>query len=183
MTTIETRVTTADFDAFLARPENEDRLFELIDGEIVEKMPSFGHGMVAAKLVIAVGNYLTQNPIGRISIEAQHQDPADPFNSRLPDVCVVLGKDKVVVWEGATLYMPDLAIEVKSPRNSLKMLRDKAHYYLAHGAKLVWIILPVPRIIEVYTLDEESVLGVDEMLTGGDVLPGFSIAVRAVFED
>ena len=40
---VERKLTVADFDAFIAKPENVDRLFELINGEIVEKVPTQRH--------------------------------------------------------------------------------------------------------------------------------------------
>lgn len=141
------------------------------------------HGMIVINMGIEIRLYFRQNPIGRISTEAQHQDPADELNSYLPDLSVVIGNEKPVVRRGATLYMPDLAVEVKSPENILKQLRQKADYYLAHRTRLVWIVLPQPRIIEIYTLDEEAVPGFDDTLTGGDVLPGFTLPVRTIFEE
>jgi Uma2 family endonuclease len=79
--------------------------------------------------------------------------------------------------------MPDLAVEVKSPSDSVRQLREKAEYYLQHGTRLVWLIFPAQRIIEVYTLDEVEILIEGDSLTGGDVLPGFSMPVADVFAD
>lgn len=78
--------------------------------------------------------------------------------------------------------MPDLAVEVKSPDDSLRALRDKARYYLANGCRLVWLVLPDKQIIEVYTADKQPLTEADT-LTGGEVLPGFALPVRQVFAD
>lgn len=46
------KLTSAEaFDAFIARPENADRLFELIHGEIVEKAPSNPYASEIAQLI------------------------------------------------------------------------------------------------------------------------------------
>lgn len=37
--------TIEEFEEFIARPENGDRVFELIHGEIVEKVPTEEHSM------------------------------------------------------------------------------------------------------------------------------------------
>lgn len=42
--------TVEEFDEFIARPENRDRLFELLRGEIVEKVPTQQHGLITLKL-------------------------------------------------------------------------------------------------------------------------------------
>jgi Uma2 family endonuclease len=177
-----TPITKADFEAFLARPENQGRLFELIDGEIVEKMPTVEHGYIALNIGFAFKTYLLQHPIGIATVESHHQIPEDILNSYIPDVSVILGTEKPFTRKGAAPYMPDIAVEIKSPDDSLKQLRDKAHYYLAHGAQIVWIVLPAQSIVEVYMTDDEMVVGIEEILTGGEVLPGFKLDVKAIFE-
>ena len=80
--------------------------------------------------------------------------------------------------------MPDLAVEIKSPSDSGRQMREKAEYYLANGARLVWLVYPQKRLIEAYSLDADvEILLEDDTLTGGDVLPGFASAVAEVFAD
>jgi Uma2 family endonuclease len=63
-------------------------------------------------------------------------------------------------------------------------MRDTAAYYLANGSRLVWLVYPNYRLIEVYRPDADIViLGEEDTLTGGDVLPGFELPVREVFAD
>ncbi|MBC7809572.1 MAG: Uma2 family endonuclease [Burkholderiales bacterium] len=179
---VENRLyTVEEFEQFIAQAENEDRLFELIDGELVEKMPTREHGIIAADFATDINIYLRQNPIGRVAVEARHRPIGDEHNDRLPDVSVVLDINKPVEREGAALYMPDLAVEIKSPNDSLKKMRAKTRYYLANGTRIVWLALPDQRVIEVYTLDDEYVVGEGEFLNGGDVLPNFTLAVSSVF--
>ena len=80
--------------------------------------------------------------------------------------------------------MPDLAIEIKSPDDTIQEMRDTAAYYLANGSRLVWLVYPNYRLIEVYRLGADiQILGEEDTLTGGDVLPGFELPVREVFAD
>src|SRR5690606_28089199 len=77
---------------------------------------------------------------------------------------------------------PLLAVEIKSDSNTLKDLRAKARQYLAAGTAVVWLVLPDKQLIEVYQRDtDDQVLKVDDVLTGGSALPGFSVAVAAIF--
>lgn len=78
--------------------------------------------------------------------------------------------------------MPEIAVEVQSPKDSLKRMRAKAHYYLAHGSRLVWLVLPATRTIEIYTADDETVVGVEDTLTAAGLLPDFVLPVAEVFE-
>lgn len=175
--------TVADFENFISLPENRERLFELIDGEIVEKMVTQEHGILAATFATYLNVHVWQNPTGRVAVEARHRPINDNTNDRLPDVSFVSDLTKPVVRKGAVLFMPDLAIEIKSPDDTFKQMRATARYYIAHGVKLVWLVFPEQRVIEVYTPDDEFVLGEDEILTGGDVLPGFSLNVRDLFKN
>jgi Uma2 family endonuclease len=61
------------------------------------------------------------------------------------------------------------------------MLRKRKEYFLA-GTSLVWEIDPRRREIDVYTDPETcTTLTEDETLTGGSVLPGFTVRVAEVF--
>jgi len=180
MVTAKKLNSTSEFEALIARPENRERLFELVNGEITEKMPTEVHGAIAGNIITDLNLYLRQNRIGRAATEARHS--VDEHNDFLPDVSVILDASRVPVDAGAIPRMPDLAVEIKSPSDSLKGLREKARYYLAHGTRLVWIVLPQYKIVEVYTPDNEFVVGEDEVLTGSDVLPGFALPVKHIFD-
>lgn len=170
-----------EFEQLIARPDHEDRLFELIDGEIVEKAPTREHGIIAGNIITDFNIYLRQNPIGRAAVEARHRPIDDERNDRLPDVSFVSDVSRPVEREGAALYMPDLAVEIQSPKDSLLKMLKKAEFYLAHGTKMVWLVYPAKRLVEVLTPDDRFILGEQETLSGGDVLPGFSMPVSAVF--
>jgi Uma2 family endonuclease len=179
----QTRTTVADFEAFLALPENRDRNFELIDGEIIEMMPTEEHGEIAALLTIEIGIYLKQNPVGRIGVEVRHRMPGDEHNDYLPDVSVSLDLATPRVKKGAVPRMPDLAIEIKSPDDTFSQLRKKADYYLTHGAQLVWLVYPENRLVEVYARELDSrILSEQDTLDGGDTLPGFTLKVGDIFK-
>ncbi len=173
--------TTSEFEEFINRPENADRRFELVHGEIVEKMPTEEHGLIALNIGTWLNLYLYSNPIGRAAVEARHHPTDDDHNDRIPDVSVVLDMSKPVTREGAANYLPDLAVEIKSPTQSYKEMTEKADFYLNNGTKLVWLVYPERRLVEVLTHDSRDLVGEDGTLTGGDLLPGLSVAVKDVF--
>ena len=55
---VQPKISVDDFEAFIALPENSDRLLELIDGEIVEKVPTQEHGYLASLLNARIFIYL-----------------------------------------------------------------------------------------------------------------------------
>jgi Uma2 family endonuclease len=81
------------------------------------------------------------------------------------------------------LVAPDLAVEVKSPTDSKRKMRIKAEDYLAYGTKLVWLVFRDEQLVEVYSPDQEDVIivGIDGVVDGGDVLPGFTLPVARIF--
>lgn len=175
--------TIEEFEAFIALPENRDRYFELIDGEFVEKaMPTEEHGIVVLNLGTDMRIFLRVNPIGRVMTEVRVRVPDDPHNSRQPDLAFFLNTGRPVVKRGAVPQMPDLVIEVKSPDDSYKGMRARAAYYLANGALMVWLAYPEKRLIEIFRKDADvEILTENDILTGGDLLPGFEVAVRDIF--
>ena len=180
---VRERITYDEFDDFIARRENAERLFELINGEIVEKMPTLQHGFVAALIGALLNLYLLKHDIGNVYVEGRYRVQNDRYNDRLPDVSfVAYANDKPMVVEGAAPFIPDLAVEIRSPGDSAKVMAEKAQYYLLNGCRMVWLVYPQKRVIEVLTPDDRDILTEGEMLDGGDVLPGFRVPVKACFE-
>jgi Uma2 family endonuclease len=182
MTTQRTRITQAEFEQFLALPENADRRFELINGEIIEKMPTEEHGVIAVKLILRVGGHIETHQLGRLAVEPRHKMPDDDQDARLPDIAFTSNARLLpLVRQGAVPQMPDLVIEIKSPDDSEKKMAAKAHYYLANGSRMVVLVFPERRQFKVFTPDAEYLLSEADVFEGGDVLPGFSLRVGEVF--
>ena len=178
--TREQLYTVDEFEELLKLPENAGRLLELIDGEIVEKMPTEEHGSIALNIGAELRAYLRTIRKGIAGTEVRYQTGKDERNSRLPDISIRIA-NRPLVKDGAVIGMPDLAVEIKSPDDSLKEMREKAEYYLANGTQIVWLVYPHQRCVEVYTLDTIELLCADDVLTGGDLLPDFSLSVAEIF--
>lgn len=170
----------AEFETYIARPEHRGRRFELRHGAIVEKMPTGEHGYIASVINAAIFNYLAQHPIGYVLVEARFRPLGDTANDRIPDVAFSTRKE-VLVRRGPAPGMPDLAVEIKSPDDRLKAMLETAQYYLLHGARLVWLVHPEKRLVLVITAQSTDILTADETLDGGEVLPGFQLAVAQLF--
>lgn len=175
--------TIEEFEQLYLSPENSNHLFELINGEVHEKMPTQQHGLIALNIGFELTAYAKQYKTGRPGTEVRHQRPQDTLNSRLPDLSFTCNRS-VLVEQGSVSGMPDLAVEIKSPDDTIKEMRETAAYYLANGSRLVWLVYPNYRLVEVYRPDADvEILGEADTLTGGDVLPGFALPVREIFAD
>jgi len=77
---------------------------------------------------------------------------------------------------------PDLVVEVVSPSDSRREVREKAESWLLGGVRLVWVINPATHSATVYrSPDEATELSEDDTLDGEDVVPGFACQLRDVF--
>jgi Uma2 family endonuclease len=172
-------ITLAEFEAFTrAHPEG---LFELINGEIVEKMTTEQHGQIAAIIVSEIRFFLRQHPAieGVYGVEVSYHI-GDNYNELRPDVSFRLTDEEAS--DSILDSLPDFAVEVKSPNNTYKELRAKALLYLQQGSRLVWLVYPEKKIVEVFEQGTDSELyKEDETLSGSPVLEGFQLAVKEIF--
>ena len=59
----------------------------------------------------------------------------------------------------------------------------KLKEYFATGASLVWYIEPELRTARAFTaVDQWQDIGPDDVLLGGNVLPGFELSLKRLFE-
>lgn len=181
MVTLPQLMTVTEFEQFLALPENKDRLWELIEGRPVEKMPTQEHGTFAANAVFELETWSRRHKKGMVAVEVRHQMPEDEHNALLPDVAYYEDHTQPLIKQGAVPRMPDLAVEVKSPDDTYREMRAKAEYYLKNGTKMVWLIYPDKRLIELLTPTDFQILHETDVLTGGDLLPEFSVPVTEIF--
>jgi Uma2 family endonuclease len=154
------------------------RIFELIEGMIVYKMPDDKHSDVQGLLCIELGIYFKANPIGRVRPEFMLRLwPDNKYESRMPDISVILNESFKDERYGTRA--PDLAIEIVSQYDRWNDLFAKAELYLEKGSRVVWIVDPYQKGVMVITSNER--IWVSDILTCPEVLPGFSIKVQDIF--
>lgn len=154
------------------------RIFELIDGRIVYKMPDDKHSDAQGRLCTKLGVYFETNLIGRVRPEFMLRLwPDNKYESRMPDISVIL--NETFKEERYGTRAPDLAIEIVSQYDRWNDLFAKAELYLEKGSRVVWIVDPYQKGVMVITSNER--LWVSGILTCPEVLPGFSINVQDIF--
>lgn len=175
------------FIALVDSPEYADRIVELVEGEIVEmSKPSGLHGQIAMRLGAKLFNYAEDKGLGIVTaadtgfLLERNLDAGDSVRGL--DVAFIRGaKVPRALPDKLINVAPDLAAEVISPSNEAEDIHHKIRQLLAAGTILVWIVYPRTRTVEVHTNAGAVTLEVDDMLSGGDVLPGFELPVREIF--
>lgn len=175
--------TVDEFEDFIARPENRDRHFELIEGVIVEKaMPTDEHSLIVGVVLYFLAGYALERGLGLPGPESRFRVPGNLRNTRQPDLSMILDPDAPITTRGASPRAPDVIVEVRAPDENYDDLRDKARWYVANGVRLVWLVFPRPRIVEVYRPGAPSeILTADDSLEGYDALPGFALPAARLF--
>jgi Uma2 family endonuclease len=168
----------------LAIRERERRLYELVDGILVEKAMGFAESFIAAVLLKFLGNYLDKNDLGIVSGEAGTLRLAAGL-VRIPDVAFISWNrlpGRKVPRTPIPSLVPDLTVEVLSPSNTPREMTRKIGEYFDAGVLLVWLIDPAARVVTVFTSPRQScVLNEADTLGGGEVLPGFVLVLRDFF--
>lgn len=167
----------------LARPPYSERRCELVAGRIVDVSPAHrGHGAIAADIHAALVLWAAPRNAGRVfSAETGFLLRRGPDTVRAPDVAFVR-RDRTGPARAFIEGAPDVAVEVLSPDASLREVKGTVRDYLDGGAAQVWVVDPEDRTITVHTPDGRSAtLGEDDVLEGGEALPGFRLVVRSAF--
>jgi Uma2 family endonuclease len=182
--TVQDHVYTAEeFEQFVNHPENIEKLFELIGGEIVEVPSNPYVSKIAGIILTFINLYLFDHKIGHVTGEAGGYIVAGERYA--PDVAFIsFVRQPELVKEGYNPNPPDLAVEVvsSSRADELHNLRIKVNNYLAVGT-VVWVVKPDSQQVEVYVTGEPvKILRQDATIDGGDVLPGFQLKIADIFQ-
>jgi Uma2 family endonuclease len=177
-------VTIAEFERMPDPPDGSK--LELVRGEIVVMPPPKGkHGIICQRIARFLGNHVEPAKLGWVT-----SNDSGVILERGPDTLV--GPD-VAFWsitrqpaapEGYFEIPPDLAVEVLSPDDRRKAVRNQIKSYLTNSVRLVWLVDPETRTVIVCAKGTPRGVEYDEAdtLDGGDVLPGFTCKVADVFE-
>jgi Uma2 family endonuclease len=175
---------TATLRDLIRLQKQDGRVYELVDGTLVAKPVAFDESTLALRLGGILERFVTENDLGLAAGE-QGLMRLMPGLARAPDVSFISWAqipDRQSRRAPVPDLYPDLAVEILSKSNTRReMARKRKEYFLA-GTRLVWLVNPRTRTVDVYTApDEFATLTESDALDGGDVLPGFTLPVRAIF--
>ena len=182
------RFTVPDLWRMAQLPEYADSHFELMEGEIVKMAPvGEWHGFGTTRIARLLDEYVEATSAGIVTTETGYFHGNDDETLLAPDIAFRRLDTKTnPPVHGWVAQMPDLAVEIKSPRDTYAHMRHKAELYLQRGTQIVWLVYPERRGVDVCTLDDAGALQtefVDEngSLSGEDALPGFTLPLTRLF--
>jgi Uma2 family endonuclease len=176
--------TATESDVIAALERADKRLYELVDGVLVEKPMGTKEGLLASFIAHLLWTFLEENDLG-IVLGADGPVRLRLRLVRIPDVCFIPWErlpgdelpDEVIAG-----VVPTLAVEVLSEGNTKSEMDRKLRDYFGAGVKLVWLVDPKKQTAVVHTSPTKShPVEKDGVLDGGKVLPGFSLPLKELF--
>lgn len=175
---------TATVDDVTRLRSTEKRLYELVDGTLVEKSIGWQESLLAAILLHWLHNYLDVNRIG-VATGADGMTRLFGDTVRGPDV-------SFVAWErmpngqipSAPIpdMVPNFVIEVIRTSNTYAEMSRKRREYFHAGVELLWMVDHRTRTVTVFrSALDATVYTEDKVLDGGKVLPGWEVNIAELF--
>lgn len=178
-------MTVDEFYRWVSRPGNQDKFYELDEGEIIE-MPPPGelHGILCAWIVRLLWRYVEARGKGYVcSNDTGLVIRRRPATVRGPDIMLYDENRPLRKFSRKFAQrLPRLVVEVLSSSDRMAKMNRKVSQYLKRGIPLVWVVDPEAEAISVYRPGQDVyvVEGEDE-ITGEEVLPGLRFRVAEFF--
>lgn len=172
--------TIEDFEAFIAQPENAGRLFEFINGEIIEVSPGRTYNSGFPHIISFEVRLFCRDNNVRCYISGEAGAYRVGSNIVVPDFAF---KRTPMSRDYPDPVPPLWAVEVISPTDKPRDIADKRKIYIAAGI-LLWELYEQSESVHVHEPGKPMKLfGINDVLDGGNVLPGFTLAVKVLFDE
>jgi Uma2 family endonuclease len=180
MSTLASRIT---FDEMLRI--DDGKLYELVNGDLVEKPMAHLALWVASRICAHLMQQLDDLGVGWSSTETPiNCFPWDRYHGRRPDV-VYFRRDALpegVPTDAPITVTPELVVEVVSPNDNMTEFESKLEDYLAAKVKVIWVVSPETRTVQVLRLDGTGIrLRGEHFIENEPALPGFRARIDSFF--
>lgn len=161
---------------------------ELLRGKLKRMAPAGNrHGRLAANVAASLWIHVQAHGLGAVyAAETGYRLASDPDHVRAPDASFI-SRERLErtgetdgYWPGA----PDLAVEVVSPGDRRTEVEEKVRDWLDSGAGMVVVVdAHHDRTVRIHHPPSlASTLTEDDVIDGGDVVPGWRLPVREIFD-
>lgn len=162
-----------------------DSCYELIDNELYEMpAPNTEHQRIALKLVTKLFSFIENKNIGEAFI-APYDVRLDYDNVIQPDILFIKKDNLINVTEKCFVGVPDLVVEIISPKSVYRDQVEKRDLYERFGVQEYWVIDPANQVIEVMYLEKLAYVLKDYLVEKGIVksilLNGFDVKGEEIF--
>lgn len=160
---------------------------ELIEGRLVLMSPTgHPHGLIESRLDRTLGVFVESHQLGEIYVgEVGIYIRRRPDTIRAADLAFVSkGRLTELSDEGYLNVAPELVVEIMSPDDRWSEVKKKLRDYFSIGVRVVWVIDPASQTVSAYrSLTEVSEHTVEQTLAAEEILPGFTLPIKRLFEE
>ena len=147
--------------------------------------PNRFHQDISRNLQFQLHSYLKSNPIGKL-YNAPFDVYLDEYNVFQPDLIIVLNEHADILTEAGAEGVPDLIVEILSPKTRRLDLVNKKRIYAIRGVRELWIVDPESRVVATHCFAEGGTESVSEIAESGvltsALLPGLKISAQLLSE-
>ncbi|MGX3022152.1 Uma2 family endonuclease [Ursidibacter sp. B-7004-1] len=162
---------------------------EIIKGKILAMSlaPNRLHQRISMKLTLQLANVFDNHQCQLYVAPFDVRFPDENGNVKTvvqPDLCVICDPNKLD--EQGCIGAPDLIIEILSPGNSKREMKDKYELYQEQGVSEYWVVRPEERNIHIYLLENGRYIGIapvveDEIITSVK-FPALSFSTEGLYD-
>lgn len=160
--------------------------YELVDGDLLVSPVGNTHSQICIRLSSMLHFFARKKKLGRV-YDSSMGFRLSPKILLSPDVSFVSNKryEQIMIAPEKFLYgAPDLAVEVLSPGDDLKIIEGKLDKYFEHGTKLAWVVDPKRAHLTIHQPDNVVKLTrPTDVINGGEVLPEFKCRLSEILFD
>ena len=184
MATATTKLLTAED---LLRLSSQGVKGELIRG-VLCKTVSVGaeHAFIGLRIGGEIDRHVRRHRLGRVGgTDGGVFVQRDPDTVREPGIFYVSAEKLPldIRVQGYLEVVPELVVEIVSPSDRQEAVNDRTLMWLSLGVLIVVEVYPAERAVMVHGSGVPAVtLTDDDVLDGGDVLPGFSLPLSEIFD-
>lgn len=148
---------------------------ELIKGKIfrMSPAPNTMHQKISWRMVVAFDKYFSEKECQAFSapfdvrLYKKNKDDEQVVTVVQPDICVICDGSKLD--ERGCIGAPDLIVEILSPGNSKKEMRNKYDLYEENGVKEYWVIFPHEQVLQIYVLVDGKYTAMRPLVPGDSI--------------
>lgn len=173
-------ITPKTLDEFETWEPNDGFKYEWNDGEIIKfggknsrhlkLIALLSRHFIKTEAFLAGGNLIARQDVVLTDIQLQRPDLAYFSNAQIESLV------------GTAEPIPEFIIEVISPNDQILPVKAKIKEYFKHGVKVVWLIYPDVKLVEVYASFKDITVCTDrDICSAKPVLTDFDIAAADLF--
>lgn len=159
---------------------------ELVHGDIiVSPRPSYEHYRADNELRFILMGHIKQHDLGELVGDVD--TIFGQFDVRRPDI-IFIAKARTRLRDRkkhGIRFAPDLCVEIVSPDSEVRDREDKFELYAKHGVANYWIVDPLKRTFEAYSLRPtglvKTVTGRDNDAVTAEPFPKLKIALKEIW--